>query len=163
MHGGDLQVFKQEDQPFPRSARRTDITVKSLDNLTKPVCDFDTTISNKTADSSNRQKTIKLTDKNHTDCCPQMNASYVPDNYLYRVSSLSKNRLYAKARKENYDIGDRSSISPTICRAFLQFSSFIFETNGQQEIQTFFGYEKKIRLAYWLKAQWVNETCRATS
>ena len=36
LHGGDLRVFKQEDQPFPTINRRTDITVKSLDNLTKP-------------------------------------------------------------------------------------------------------------------------------
>jgi hypothetical protein len=29
----------------------------------------------------------------------------------------------------------------------LRFSSFIFETNGQQEIQKFLRYEKKSRLA----------------
>ena len=74
---------------------------------------FDTTISNKTADSSDRQKTIKFTDKNHTDCCRQMNASYVRDNYLYRATLLHKKRLYAKARKDNYDNGDHSP-SPTI-------------------------------------------------
>ena len=67
------------------------------------MCYFDTTISNKAAVSSDRPKTIKLTDKDHTGCCLQMNASYVRDNYL----------LYAKARKENYDNGDRSP-SPTI-------------------------------------------------
>ena len=113
LHGGDLRVFKQEDQPFPTVGRRTDITVRSLDDLTKPFCYFDTTISNKTADSSARPKTIKLTDKDHTDCCLQMNASYVRDNYLYRATSYNKNRLYAKARKENYDNGDCSP-SPTI-------------------------------------------------
>ena len=36
LHGGDLRAFKKEDQPFPTINRRTDITVKSLDNLTKP-------------------------------------------------------------------------------------------------------------------------------
>ena len=35
LHGGDLRVFKQEDQPFPTINRRTDITVKSLDNMAK--------------------------------------------------------------------------------------------------------------------------------
>ena len=113
LHGGDLRVFKQEDQPFPTINRRTDITVKSLDNLTKTFCYFDTTISNKAADSSDRPQTKKLTDKDHTDCCLQMNASYVRDNYLYRATTLHKNRLYAKARKENHDNGDRST-TPTI-------------------------------------------------
>ena len=60
LHGGDLRVFKQEDQPFPTINRRTDITVKSLDNLAKPFCYFDTTISNKAADSSDRPKTKHL-------------------------------------------------------------------------------------------------------
>ena len=113
LHGGNFRVFKQEDQPFSTINRRTHITVKSLDNLTKPVCYFDTTISNKTTDCSDRPNTIKLTDKNHTDCCLQMNASYVRDNYLYRATTLHKNRLYAKARKENHDNGDRST-TPTI-------------------------------------------------
>ena len=81
--------------------------------MAKPFCYFDTTISNKAADSSDRPKTIKLTDKDHTDCCLQLNASYVRDNYLYRATSLHKKRLYAKARKDNYTNGDRS-ISPTI-------------------------------------------------
>jgi hypothetical protein len=113
LHGGDLRVFKREDQPFPTVNRRTDITVKSLDNLAKPFCYFDTTISNKAADSSDRPKTMKPTDKDHTGCCLQMNASYVRDNYLYRATSSHKNRLYATARKDNYDNGDRSP-SPTI-------------------------------------------------
>ena len=52
LHGGDLRVFKKEDQPFPTTNRRTDITVTSLNNLSKPVCYFDTTVTNKTADSS---------------------------------------------------------------------------------------------------------------
>ena len=73
--------------------------------MAKPFCYFDTTISNKAADSSDRPKTIKLTDKDHTDCYLQMNASYVRNNYLYRATSSHKNRLYAKARKDNYDNG----------------------------------------------------------
>ena len=88
LHGGDLRVFKREDQPFPTVNRRTDITVTSLNDLSKPVCYFDTTVTNKTDDSSDRPKTIKLADTDHTDCCPQLNASYVRDHYLYRASSL---------------------------------------------------------------------------
>ena len=113
LHGGDLRVFKKEDQPFPTISSRTDITVTSLNNLNTPVCYFDTTVSNKTASSSARPRTIQLTDNDHTDCCPQMNASYVRDHYLYRASSLQKNRHYAKARKDNLTNGD-SSPTPTI-------------------------------------------------
>ena len=60
------------------------------------------TISNKTADSFDRPQTIKLTDKDHTDCCPQMNASYVRNNYLYWSISLLNNTNYLQARKRNY-------------------------------------------------------------
>jgi len=163
LHGGDLRVFKQEDQPFPTINRRTDITVTSLDNLTKPVCYFDATISNKTAESSNRPKTIKLADKDHTDCCPQMNASYVRDNYLYRATSLSKNGKYAKARKENYDNGDRS-ISPTIYPFGMNtqggFCDLAVLSLKQMANKKFKNCCATKRKADWLKAQWVNETCR---
>ncbi len=79
-----------------------------------------------------------------------MNASYVCDNYLYRATSHHKNRLYAKARKENYDNVDRSP-SPTIYPFGMNtqggYSNFIFETNGQQKVYTFFCHETKIKLA----------------
>ena len=153
LHGGDLRVFKQEDQPFPTINRRTDITVKSLDNLTKTFCYFDTTISNKAADSSDRPQTKKLTDKDHTDCCLQMNASYVRDNYLYRATSHHKNRLYAKARKDNYTNGDRSP-SPTIYPFGMNTQVFFcdlvvlsLKQMTNKEIHAFFSYEKKIGLA----------------
>ena len=42
-----------------------------------------------------------------------MNASYVRDNYFYWSTTVHKNRLYAKAGKDNYNNGDRSP-SPTI-------------------------------------------------
>ena len=77
LHGGDLRVFKKEDQPFSTTNRRTDITVTSLNNLSKPVCYFDTTVTNKTADSSARPKTMQLTDKDHTDCCPQISLTEI--------------------------------------------------------------------------------------
>jgi hypothetical protein len=68
LHGGALRVFKREDQPFLTVNLRADITVASLNNLSIPVCYFDTTVTNKTADSSDRPKTIKLAGIDHTDC-----------------------------------------------------------------------------------------------
>jgi hypothetical protein len=56
---------------------------------------------------------LYVCDIDHTDCCPQLNASYVRDHYLYRASSLNKNRLYAKARKDDHTNGDCST-TPTI-------------------------------------------------
>ena len=163
LHGGDLRVFNQEDQPFPTINRRTDITVKSLDNMAKPFCYFDTTISNKAADSSDRPKTIKLTDKDHTDCCLQMNASYVRDNYLYRATSYNKNRLYAKARKENYENGDHSP-SPTIYPfgmntqgGFCDLAILSLKQMANRKFTLSSATKQKLN---WLKAQWVNETCR---
>ena len=153
----------QEDQPFPTINRRTDITVKSLDNMAKPFCYFDTTISNKAADSSDRPKTIKLTDKDHTDCCLQMNASYVRDNYLYRATSYNKNRLYAKARKENYENGDHSP-SPTIYPfgmntqgGFCDLAILSLKQMANRKFTLSSATKQKLN---WLKAQWVNETCR---
>ena len=35
-------------------------------------------------------------------------------------------------------------------RTFYIIYSFIFKTNGQQEIHTFFGYEMKIRLTTYI-------------
>ena len=81
--------------------------------MAKIFCYFDTTISNKAADSSDRPKTMKLTDKDHTGCCLQMNASYVRDNNLYWAITLHKNRLYTTARKDNHANGNRST-PPTI-------------------------------------------------
>jgi hypothetical protein len=52
---------------------------------------------------------IKLADIDHTDCFPQLNASYVRDHYLYRASPFNKNRLHAKARKDNHTNGDCST------------------------------------------------------
>ena len=103
--------------------------------------------------SSDRPKTIKLTDKDHTGCCLQMNASYVRDNYLYRATSNHKNRLYAKARKDNYNNGDHSP-SPTIYPFgmntqvfFCYFAVLSLKQMAKQEIHTFFSHEMKSRLA----------------
>jgi hypothetical protein len=163
LHGGDLRVFKKEDQPFPTISIRTDITVTSLNNLNTPVCYFDTTVSNKTASSSARPRTIQLTDNDHTDCCPQMNASYVRDHYLYRASSLQKNRHYAKARKDNLTNGD-SSPTPTIYPFGMNtqggFCDLAVLTLKRMAIKKFKNSWATKRKADWLRAQWVNETCR---
>jgi hypothetical protein len=82
-----------------------------------------------------------------------MNASYVRDNYFYWSTTVHKNRLYAKAGKDNYNNGDRSP-SPTIYPfgmntqgGFCDLAVLSLKHMVKQEIQTFFGYEKKIGLA----------------
>ena len=131
--------------------------------MAKPFCYFDTTISNKAAVSSDRPITIKLTDKDHTDCCLQMNASHVRDNYLYRATSYNKNRLYAKARKDNYTNGDRSP-SPTIYPFGMNtqggFCDLAILTLKQMANRKFTLSSATKQKLNWLKAQWVNETCR---
>ena len=110
-----------------------------------------------------KPKTLKLTDKDHTDCCPQLNASYVRDHYLYWTTSLNKNWLYAKARKDNLKNGDTSP-TPTIY-------PFGMNTQGglcdlavlalkRMAIKKFKTSCATKRKADWLRAQWVNETCR---
>ena len=131
--------------------------------MAKPFCYFDTTISNKAADSSDRPKTIKLTDKNHTDCCLQMNASYVRDNYLYPATSSHKNRLYAKARKENYDNGDRSpslTIYPFGMNTQVFFCDLAVLSLKQMANRKFTLSSATKQKLNWIKAQWVYETCR---
>jgi len=143
--------------------KRTDITVKSLNDLSKPVCYFDATVTNKTAKRSDRPKSIKLSDKNHTDCCPQTNGSYVRDNYVYRASTLQKNLHYAGARKHNYNNGDRSP-TPTIYPfgmntqgGFCDFAVLTLKQMAKKKFKHSFATKRKLD---WLKAQWVNETCR---
>ena len=92
-----------------------------------------------------------------------MNASYVRDNYLYRATSYNKNRLYAKARKENYDNGDRSP-SPTIYPfgmntqgGFCDLAILSLKQMANRKFTLSSATKQKLN---WLKAQWVNETCR---
>jgi hypothetical protein len=96
-------------------------------------------------------------------CCPQLNASYVRAHYLYRASSLNKNRLYAKARKDNHTNGD-CSITPTIYPFGMNtqggFCDLAISALKEMAIKKYKNSWATKRKADWLKAQWVNETCR---
>ena len=84
-------------------------------------------------------------------------------NYLYWATTLHKNRLYAKARKENYYNGDRSP-SPTIYPFGMNTQVFFCDlavlTLKKMAIKKFKNCYATKRKADWLKAHWVNETCR---
>ena len=92
-----------------------------------------------------------------------MNASYVRDNYLYRATTLHKKRLYAKARKDNYTNGDRSPL-PTIYPfgmntqgGFCDLAVLSLKQMANKKFKNCYAMKRK---ADWLKAHWVNETCR---
>ena len=91
------------------------------------------------------------------------NASYVRENYLYRATSLHKKRLYAKARKDNYNNGDHSP-SPTIYPfgmntqgGFCDLAILSLKQMANRKFTLSSATKQKLN---WLKAQWVNETCR---
>ena len=78
-------------------------------------------------------------------------------------NSSLKNRLHAKARKENYDNGDCSP-SPTIYRfgmntqgGFCDLAILSLKQMANSKFTLSFATKQKLN---WLKAQWVNETCR---
>ena len=92
-----------------------------------------------------------------------MNASYVSDNYRYRATSLNKNTHYAKARKDNHTNGDRST-PPTIYPfgmnthgGFCDLAVLSLKHMANKKFKNCYATKRK---ADWLKAQWVNETCR---
>ena len=92
-----------------------------------------------------------------------MNGSYVRDNYAYRASTLKKNLLYADARKDNYNNGDHSP-TPTIYPfgmntqgGFCDFAVLSLKQMAKKKFIHSFATKRKLD---WLKAQWVNETCR---
>ena len=82
---------------------------------------------------------------------------------LYIFYFSSKNRLYAKARKDNYNNGDRSS-SPTIYPfgmntqgGFCDLAVLSLKQMANKKFKLSSATKRKLD---WLKAQWVNETCR---
>ena len=92
-----------------------------------------------------------------------MNTSYVRNNYLYRATSLLKNTTYPKARKENYTNGSHST-TPTIYPfgmntqgGFCDFAVLSLKQMAKKKFLQSFATKRKLD---WLKAQWVNETCR---
>jgi hypothetical protein len=79
------------------------------------------------------------------------------------VTTLHKNRLYAKDRKDNYNNRDNSSpptIYPFGINAQVFFCDLAVLTLNKMAIKKFKNSWATKRKADWLRGQWVNETCR---
>ena len=80
---------------------------------------------------------------------------------MHRASSLPKDRLYAKARKDNLTNGD-SSPTPTIYPFGMNthggFCDLAVLALKRMAIKKFNNSCATRRKADWLRAQWVNET-----
>ena len=81
----------------------------------------------------------------------------------YDMIYIHKNRQYTKARKENYDNGDHSP-SPTIYPFGMNTQGGVCDlailSLKQMANRKFTLSSATKQKLNWLKAQWVNETCR---